>query len=102
MADAVVMITTSAGPKAPRAKDAYKAWNPLLEENATKFCAAHPDASVFIFSSWEVFTRHLEEAETSEARDALFVDGFHPGTHLHGVIANELQSFLENVSSQEE
>ena len=95
------MIATCAGPKTPRAKDAYNAWNPLLEENATKFCAAHPDASVFIFSSWEVFTRHLEEAETSEARDALFVDGFHPGTHLHGVIANVLQSFLENVSPQE-
>lgn len=93
------------GTKSPRAKAAYESWNPSLRQHAKMFSTAHPDATVFLFSSWEVFTRVLEQprlagaAEANERdRDALFVDGFHPSSALHAVIAKELYQFLLSVN----
>ncbi|KAI0737403.1 hypothetical protein C8Q80DRAFT_1243316 [Daedaleopsis nitida] len=93
------------GAKSPRAKAGYMSWNPLLRQHAEMFSSAHPDATVLLFSSWEVFTRILEHPRSSGAaeadeldRDALFVDGFHPSSALHAVIAKEFHQFLLGIN----
>ncbi|KAI0628908.1 hypothetical protein C8Q77DRAFT_1076590 [Trametes polyzona] len=90
------------GPKTPRARTAYEAWNPLLREGARTFSAAHPDATVFLFSSWELFTRIRANPSlvgpTAEGgiADKLFVDGFHLSSAVHAVIAREFLAFLRS------
>ena len=78
----------------------------MLREGAEKFSAARPDATVLVFSSWDVFTRVLsnprlagyEEGDELD-RKTLFVDGFHPATAFHAVIAKEMLEFLASVST---
>ncbi|KAI0365142.1 hypothetical protein BV20DRAFT_1039069 [Pilatotrama ljubarskyi] len=90
--DVPAVHTFPKGPKTPRAKAAYQAWNPLLRQGAEAFSASHPDAAVFIFSSWALFSRIL--ADPTDGRAALFVDGFRPSSAVHKVITKELISFL--------
>ncbi|KAI0328039.1 hypothetical protein GY45DRAFT_1033733 [Cubamyces sp. BRFM 1775] len=91
------------GPKTPEAKAAYDAWKPLLREGAKAFIGAHPDATVFVFSSWDLFTRILADPQSyglqceDRSRSTLFVDGFHPTSAVHAIIAKELLSFLREV-----
>ncbi|EJF57987.1 hypothetical protein DICSQDRAFT_91385 [Dichomitus squalens LYAD-421 SS1] len=93
------------GSKSPRAKDAFAVWNSMLSESAKNFGAAHPDATVFIFSSWELVSRLLSDTPSTgyptENIDhtALFVDGFHPSHQVHAILANELHEFFSHVSS---
>ncbi|KAI0806645.1 hypothetical protein C8Q74DRAFT_1223444 [Fomes fomentarius] len=84
---------------------AWASWNALLREGAEKFAAAHSDATVLIFSSWDVFTKVLADPTVAGLpqgdatdRGALFVDGFHPASTLHAVIAKALLVFLETAS----
>ncbi|KAI0657084.1 hypothetical protein C8Q70DRAFT_1046356 [Cubamyces menziesii] len=91
------------GPKTTRARAAYEAWNPLLREGAKAFIDAHPDATIFIFSSWNLFLRILADPLSyglpceGKSRSALFVDGFHPTSAVHAIIAKELLSSLREV-----
>ncbi|KAI0355255.1 hypothetical protein OH77DRAFT_1403711 [Trametes cingulata] len=98
--DVPAVHTFPKGPKTPKAKAAYQSWNPLLRQGAESFVAGHPDATIFIFSSWDLFARILADPSSfgldckAEGRAALFVDGFHPSSAVHKVIARELLSFL--------
>ncbi|EIW61098.1 uncharacterized protein TRAVEDRAFT_28408 [Trametes versicolor FP-101664 SS1] len=94
--------TLPKGPKTPRAKAAYESWNPLLRSGAEAFSAAHPDATVLLFSSWDLFTRVLSDplaagvAHEAATRAALFADGFLPSSAMHAVIAREILAFLKS------
>ena len=73
----------------------------MLREGAEKFSAARPDATVLVFSSWDVFTKALVDSAAAGVPqgdasncDGLFVDGFHPASTLHAVVAKELLAFL--------
>ncbi|KAI0823771.1 hypothetical protein BC628DRAFT_1420508 [Trametes gibbosa] len=87
------------GPKTPRAKTAYQTWNPVLRSGAEAFKAAHSDATIFVFSSWGLFTcLHSESGPVANKADewsARFVDGFHPSSDMHAIIARELLAFLK-------
>ncbi|KAI0697089.1 hypothetical protein C8T65DRAFT_755657 [Cerioporus squamosus] len=63
------------GPKTPRARDAYVAWNPMLRQRMEQFSETHQDAT----------------------RQALFVDGFHPSSVLHQLISTEFFIFVSSV-----
>lgn len=99
-ADLVVWIL---GPKTTRARAAYEAWNPLLREGAKAFIDAHPDATVIIFSSWNLFLLILADPLSyglpcqGKSRSALFVDGFHSTSAVHAIIAKELLTSLREV-----
>ncbi|KAL1947057.1 hypothetical protein VTO73DRAFT_14018 [Trametes versicolor] len=90
------------GPKTPRAKAAYESWNPLLRSGAEAFSAAHPDATVLLFSSWDLFTRVLSDplsagvAYEAPTRTALFADGFHPSSAMHTIIEKDILAFLRH------
>ena len=74
----------------------------MLREYAEKFSAAHPDATVLIFSSWDVFSRVLADPTSGGfvegfERAALFVDGFHPSSEFHAVFAREFLTYVDGV-----
>lgn len=83
----------------------YQQWNNLLTANVETFAASHPDASVFLFSSWDSFNRALdnptghglEPSDVAKPFGKVWVDYLHPGTALHRVIAKDLTRFLEGV-----
>ncbi|KAJ8488442.1 hypothetical protein ONZ51_g3584 [Trametes cubensis] len=92
------------GPKTTRARTAYEAWNPLLREGAKAFIDAHPDATVIIFSSWNLFLLILADPLSyglpcqGKSRSALFVDGFHSTSAVHAIIAKELLTSLREFA----
>ena len=74
----------------------------MLREHAEKFSSAHPDATVLIFSSWEVFSRVLADPTScgfaqGVERAALFVDDFHPSSEFHAVFAREFLTYVDGV-----
>lgn len=99
--------TGGLGPKTPRAKTAYESWNPLLRAGAEAFSTAHPDATVLLFSSWDLFTHVLSDplsagvAHEAATQAALFADGFHPSSAMHAVIAREILAFLKSQPAAE-
>ena len=98
-------MTCTLGSKTPRAKAAYETWNLLLRSGAKAFIDAHPDATVFMFSSWDIFTRILADPQSygltceGEPRCALFVDGFHPASAVYATIAKEFLSSLREATA---
>ncbi|KAI0669353.1 hypothetical protein C8Q78DRAFT_1080659 [Trametes maxima] len=87
------------GPKISGARTAFEAWNPLLREGAKTFSSTHADATVVVFSSSDLFTRIIADPHSfglsADGRDALFVDGFHPSSEVHAVVAREILAFLK-------
>ena len=77
----------------------------MLREFASKFVTEHPDAAVFIFSAFGVFSRLLSgspstgDADQGSDHTTLFVDGFHPASQVHAALAKEMYDFLMHVPS---
>ena len=83
-------------------KGRYEGWNAALDAAVSGFASAHADATVFVFSAWDTFTRMLDDPvahgfERSDARKrggAIWVDELHPTSAVHGIVAEELARFL--------
>lgn len=79
------------------------AWNEKLRQAADAFSASHLDASVVVWSSWELFMQLLtepqtfgfEEADVGQEAGAIFADGLHPTTAVHEIIARELVKLFD-------
>ena len=77
-------------------------WNTNLHKEAIAFRDAHPDASVFLFSSWEVFDEIYKDPgkfgfpETARKKmgGEMWWDHLHPTSAMHRVIAEKLEEFL--------
>jgi len=86
----------------------YQQWNNLFTTNIETFAASHPDASVFLFSTWDSFNRALDNPaahgldplEVRKAFGKVWVDQLHPGTALHRVLARDMTRFLEGIKGQ--
>ncbi|KAF8845606.1 hypothetical protein BDN67DRAFT_993291 [Paxillus ammoniavirescens] len=77
-------------------------WNEALNERAQQFAAKHADASVMIFSSWDTFSRILDDPasygfDASEKFGGIWVDQLHPTTKVHDILAREISKFLNDV-----
>ena len=74
----------------------------MLRARAEAFSAARQDATVLIFSSWDVFSRILSgpppspSTETARSYKKLFVNGCHTSSHTHAFIATDLEVSLCN------
>ncbi|KAI0713878.1 hypothetical protein C8Q76DRAFT_768744 [Earliella scabrosa] len=93
------------GARYKKAELTVLAWNEKLEEAARSFSATHPDATVLIWSSWHLFTQMFNDpssfgftAEDLMDGGAVFVDGLHPTSAVHEIIAAQLLDFLLNIS----
>jgi len=80
----------------------YSQWNEALNERAQQFAATHADATVMIFSSWDTFSRILDDPasygfDASEKFGGIWVDQLHPTTKVHDILAREISEFLNSV-----
>lgn len=96
-----MLDTWDAGVKSRKAELTVLTWNTQLDEAARTFAAAHPDATVLIWSSWQLFTKMFANPSSfgfseDDLMDdgAVFVDGLHPTTAVHEIIASQLFDLL--------
>ncbi|KIJ69301.1 carbohydrate esterase family 16 protein [Hydnomerulius pinastri MD-312] len=80
----------------------HPAWNTALREAAQQFALVHDDVSVVIFSSWDTFTRILDDAasygfDANAKFGGIWVDHLHPTTKVHDILAREISTFLGGV-----
>lgn len=83
----------------------YMNWNTQLETALEAFAAKHTDATVLLFSSWDTFTRVLDnptqfgfaESDPDTECGGIWVDHMHPTSDMHEIIARDLASFIASV-----
>ena len=87
----------------------YEVWNGCLREHVAKFSANHPDTTTFLFSSWNTFTRVLDDPvghgfgpeHVGRCGGDIWTDNLHPSTKMHDWIAHDISKFLETQPSYE-
>jgi len=80
----------------------YLNWNKSLSEMISEFTATHSDATALLFSTWETFTRILDDPVAhgfpkGDARrwgGSVWVDHLHPSSKVHDFIAKDVAIFL--------
>lgn len=81
----------------------YEVWNSTLREHIVQFTAAHPDITVLLFSSWDTFSRVLDDPVShgfgpehiSRSGGEIWVDNLHPSSKMHDWIAHDIAQFLK-------
>jgi len=96
--------------RSPAAKSAsaslsprFLRWNASLHEMISQFAAAHSDVTIFRFSSWDTFTRIIDdpvahgfpEVDVQKFGGSIWVDHIHPSSKVHDFVARDLSVFLE-------
>ncbi|KDQ29860.1 carbohydrate esterase family 16 protein [Pleurotus ostreatus PC15] len=80
----------------------YETWNKLLEDGAASFATANPEATVMIFSAWDLFHDVMDNPDKygfgaekgGSGVSGFLVDGLHPTSKMHNIIAREASIFL--------
>ena len=83
----------------------YREWNRTLRMRISEFNHDHPDVTSLFFSSYQTFTRVLDDPVThgfspdhvSRAGGDIWVDNLHPSTKMHDWIAHDLSKFLNEM-----
>ena len=83
-------------------QDPCQTWNAILRSDARAFINEHHDATVLIFSAWNLFTEVLDNptafgfnnADVQRASAGIWIDNLHPTTQMHRIIAKGLKEFL--------
>ncbi|KAI0748136.1 hypothetical protein C8Q80DRAFT_1270577 [Daedaleopsis nitida] len=86
----------------PDFRQVYDVWNVTLRDRIARFAQAHPDVTTLFFSSWDTFTRVLNDPvahgfapeHVSRSGGDIWVDNLHPSTKMHDWIAHDLSKFL--------
>ena len=80
----------------------YTTWNELLQRRAEVFIEDSPQASVFLFSTYDVVSRILDEPEDfgfveddKEEIGSIWLDNLHLTSEVHRYIAEELKGAVE-------
>jgi len=80
-------------------------WNSALRAGIQQFCHTHPEASVFLFSSYRLFESILDMPElygfnNEHVRNnggGVWMDSLHPTSKVHDHIASNLADFLQEI-----
>ncbi len=83
-------------------------WNDELRRGLVNFAAAHPDATVMLFSAWDTFTRILSDparygfnpADRTIQGGSIWFDFMHPTSRIHNILAGEIAQFLTSQAPQ--
>uniref|UniRef100_A0A8H7XSY8 Uncharacterized protein n=1 Tax=Psilocybe cubensis TaxID=181762 RepID=A0A8H7XSY8_PSICU len=83
----------------------YQVWNTTLRTAIDEFSRNHDDASVFLFSSYEIFENVLDKPkdfgikpkEVRKAGGQVWVDYLHPTSKVHDILASSLANFLGQI-----
>ncbi|PCH37968.1 carbohydrate esterase family 16 protein [Wolfiporia cocos MD-104 SS10] len=89
----------------PSRQPSCELWNIYLKEGAAQFASSHPLSTVLIYSSWETFSKAMDNPtafgfETEDVRKAgggMWVDRLHPTSKMHDLVARDLAQFLQDV-----
>lgn len=84
----------------------FEQWNDTLRSSATRFAGDNPGVTVLVYSSYETFTRVLDDPascgfrpeDVQKAAGSIWVDHVHPTSKMHDEIAKDMLSFLSGVS----
>ncbi|PIL24007.1 hypothetical protein GSI_13758 [Ganoderma sinense ZZ0214-1] len=85
----------------------YEVWNSTLRERIVQFTAVHPEITALLFSSWDTFSRVLDDPvshgfgpeHVSRSRGEIWVDNLHPSSKMHDWIAHDIAQFLKAQSA---
>ncbi|OCH86251.1 hypothetical protein OBBRIDRAFT_890618 [Obba rivulosa] len=88
----------------------YVHWNVHLKDTAAAFSAAHPDVTAMLYSSWDTFTRVLDNpaehgfnpSEVRKPFGEIWLDHLHPTSAMHEWIARDLVAFFGAQESKHE
>lgn len=80
-----------------------------MREAAKSFSSTHADSSVFLFSSFDLFSTILhdpitygfEAADVKRRGGSVWVDHIHPTSKVHGYIAEAVAKFLTDIPTLE-
>ncbi|KAF8591063.1 carbohydrate esterase family 16 protein [Ramaria rubella] len=78
----------------------YEAWNEIL--HSSDFGSSHPDATTLVFSSWNTFTRILDDPvghgfepeDLKKWMGGIWMDHLHPTSAVHKILADDIAEFL--------
>ncbi|KAI1795868.1 SGNH hydrolase-type esterase domain-containing protein [Ganoderma leucocontextum] len=87
----------------PKFRRIYAVWNSTLRDRIARFSTAHPDITALLFSSWDTFTRVLDDPvshgfgpeHVSRSGGEIWVDNLHPSSKMHDWIAHDIAQFLK-------
>ncbi|KAH9854242.1 SGNH hydrolase-type esterase domain-containing protein [Lenzites betulinus] len=82
----------------------YETWNNLLRVRVASFAERHLDVTTLFFSSWDTFTRVLDDPvghgfrpdHVSKAEGDIWADQLHPSSRMHDWIAHDVAKFLQS------
>ncbi|KAJ7171008.1 hypothetical protein C8R46DRAFT_180647 [Mycena filopes] len=82
----------------------YINWNTELKKAVAQFAAAHPDATVLIYSAWDTFNAIFDDPvahgfpaeDVSKAGASIWVDHLHPTSRVHDFVARDVSAFLSS------
>ncbi|KZT09511.1 carbohydrate esterase family 16 protein [Laetiporus sulphureus 93-53] len=80
-------------------------WNIELKRAAKDFASRHKDSTVLIYSSWDTFSRIMDDpvafgfqpGDVRKRGSSMWVDRLHPTSKMHNVVARHLAEFLASV-----
>lgn len=86
----------------PELKHRYEQWNQALRENVSSFVSAHSGVTAFVFSSYALFSRMLDnptdfgfpKGDAKKRGGTMWVDHLHPTSAVHKEVAGALSQFL--------
>ncbi|KIJ69721.1 carbohydrate esterase family 16 protein [Hydnomerulius pinastri MD-312] len=86
-------------PGSRRKRDRLDSWNETLEQKAREWALhpSHSDAYVMIYSSWDTFTRVIDDPVSTgfdDPQSQIWVDQLHPTSKMHAIISKDLTKFL--------
>ncbi|RPD55355.1 hypothetical protein L226DRAFT_468947 [Lentinus tigrinus ALCF2SS1-7] len=95
-------------PKSHKTEFTVLTWNAKLGDAARAFATAHPDATVLIWSSWHLFSRVYSDPESfgfgeedlADDEGGIFIDGLHPTSAMHAIVAAQILDFLSEVPTK--
>ena len=80
----------------------FKNWNENLHKGAEEFLQKHPDITLLLYSSYDIFEKIYEDPvkynfnikDRKVRRGAMWMDHIHPTSKMHAVIAKDMEDFL--------
>ena len=88
-------------------KYSYEEWNDCLRSDAAEFAKAHEDVTMTVYSSWETFTRVLNDPAAygfkkgeEKKPGSIWVDHIHPTSQMHDEIAKDMITLLQTMEDQ--
>lgn len=86
----------------------YYDWNENLHKGAAEFITKHPDITLLMYSSWDVFDKVYQDPvkfgfrarDLKMARGGIWADFIHPTSKMHAVLAKDMEEFLDQFPTR--